>query len=321
AMNKELTQAAVQSDLATVGSFSLVDSFGGKVLAANPQMPDISVAVDPATLALPNTFSPFPATRGWPLGPLVYFKQRFPEKIAHTGAIVANLPSTLSLWDGERAAMGHLGYNVAYSSALPATTTDFTSQVVAMKNMGIQVLFLEQAPQNYAAAVIKDLQQQNFHPVVVLGGSSYSSVLVPDAGGPAAIDGTYLEQSASLYLGGDAATIPAVRTFDAWVQAASPGFHADFFTLYGWLSAELFVQALRHAGSDPSRGSLLEALRHITSFSSDSLVPVSDPARKIPISCYIIGQIRSGQFVRVDDPPISGPTHGFRCDEPYYYLR
>jgi hypothetical protein len=49
-------------------------------------------------------------------------------------------------------------------------------------------------------------------------------------------------------------------------------------------------------------------------------VPVSDPAQKVPISCYIIGQIRSGQFVRVDDPPIDGPTHGFRCDDPFYYM-
>jgi len=81
----------------------------------------------------------------------------------------------------------------------------------------------------------------------------------------------------------------------------------------------LFTDALRNAGTDPSRGLLLQALRHITSFTSGNLMPVTNPAGGVPVSCYLLGQITRGEFQRLDDPPVSGPTNGFRCDQPYYY--
>jgi Periplasmic binding protein len=190
-----------------------------------------------------------------------------------------------------------------------------------MKNAGVKILFLEQMPENYAASVIQALNQQDFHPVLVLGGSTYSEELVPNSGGAAAIDGAYMEQSFALYLGEDSPAIPAVNTFLAWVQKASPGFHADLYTLFGWLSGELFGQALKAAGPDPSRGSVLQALRNTTSFSGGNLTGTVDPATKTPTTCYIIASVVNGQFKRLDDPPIDGPTHGYRCDQAYFYLK
>jgi len=288
------------------------------MIAANPGFPDITASLDPATQKLPNNFSPDPASNGWPTGPLLYFKQKYPTQITHTATIIANLPSTELAWGNEKSAMQHLGYKVLYDPALPPTTTDFTQQVVAMKNAGVQILFLEQEPQNYASAIFRDLDQQDFHPVVVLGAPSYSAQLIANAGGAKAVDGAYLEQAASLYLGEDASPIPTISTFDAWVQKVSPGFTPDFFTLVGWLCGELFVQALRAAGTDPSRGSLLAALRKITSFQSGNLIPVSNPAGKVPITCYLLGQIVDGTFQRLADPPVTSSTAGYRCDGTYY---
>ena len=316
--NKQLTQAALTTDFATVADLSLEDGFGGTVFAANPGFPNVSESLDPVTQKLPNTFSAMPAGQGWPLGPLVYFAKRFPTEIAHTGSIVADLPATVLSWTNEKAAMTHLGYHVAYETALPPSTVDFTAQVVAMRNAGVQIAFLEQMPENYATAFFKDLVQQNFHPTVVVGSPTYSSVLVANSGGPGAVDGTFLAQQSSLFLGEDASAIPAVATFDTWVAKTAPGFQNDLFAFEGWVNTELFVQALRAAGPDPSRGSLLRALQKITAFDTGNIIPVSDPARRVPISCYLLGEIKGGVFTRMDDPPISGPTHGYRCDQPYY---
>ncbi len=79
-----------------------------------------------------------------------------------------------------------------------------------MRNAGVKILFLEQMPYNYAGAVFKALDLEGFHPVVVLGGSTYSDQLVASAGGAPAIDGSYFEQNDALYLGEDAASLPAV---------------------------------------------------------------------------------------------------------------
>ncbi|MGH3579257.1 MAG: ABC transporter substrate-binding protein, partial [Mycobacterium sp.] len=321
APNKQATQADIHNDFAMVGGFSLQDNFGGAVLAANPQVPNVTVSLDLATADLPNSFSPVPAVDGWQQGPLVYFQKRYPTQIHHTAALIADQPAAVSKWEAEKAAMAGLGYNVVYDPTFDITTTDFNQYVITMKNDGVKILFLEQMPQNYAASVVKALNQQDFHPVLVLGGSTYSQQLIPNSGGAPAIDGSYLEQNTSLFLGEDAGAIPAIDTFRTWVQKASPGFKADLYTLFGWLSAELFAQALQTAGADPSRGSVLRALRGITSFSGGNLIGAADPAKKVPTTCYIITRIENGSINRLDDPPVGGPTHGYRCDQPYYYVR
>ncbi len=319
--NKQQTQADVQKDVALVGGFSLEDNFGGAVLKANPQVPNVTVSLDLATNNLPNSFSPAPAANGWQLGPLTYFKKKFPQAITHTAAMVAGVPSAIAKWDAEKAAMQSVGYKVVYAPTFQITQSDFNQNVITMKNKGVKILFLEQMPQNYAAAVIQALNQQDFHPVLVLGGSTYSEQLVPNAGGAAAINGSYLEQNTSLYLGEDKTAIPSIVAFQTWIQKASPGFKADLYTLFGWLSAELFVQALKAAGPHPSRGSILQQLRKITSFSGGNLVGTSNPAAKIPTNCYIIAKVTNGTFTRFDDPPANGPTHGYRCGQPYFYAK
>jgi ABC-type branched-subunit amino acid transport system substrate-binding protein len=319
APNRQLTQQDILTDFAMVGSFSLQDNFGGAILAKNPQVPNVAVNLDETTAELPNSFSPAPTPSGWQLGPVTYYQKKFPSLVHDTGALIADQPSAETKWASEKAAMTHIGYRVVYDPTFDITTSNFDQYVVDMRDAGVKILFLEQMPFNYAGAVFKALDLEDFHPVIVLGGSTYSSQLVSSAGGPSAIDGSYFEQPTALYLGSDAAYLPAVRTFQTWVQRVSPGFSPDLYTLYGWVSTQLFVQALRSAGPDPSRGSVLQALRGITSFSGGDIVGPADPAKKIPTNCYIIGRVEGGQIQRLDDPPINGPTHGFRCDQPFFY--
>ncbi len=317
ATNKQLTQSAVESDFALVGGFSLEDSFGGTVLAQNPGMPNVSVSLSPTTNALPNTFSAVPLDGGWETGPLEYFKAKFPKDVNYAAALVADSPSAQTDWAGEKYAMEKVGFKVIYDPVYAVTQTDFTPNVVAMKSAGVRILFLDQMPENYAAAVLKALVQQNFHPQVILGAANYSNALIPNAGGASAVNGALLDQNTSLYLGQDASVIPAVGLFNKWVNVASPGFKPDLFTLYGWLSAELFADALKNAGSDPSRGSLLQALSKITSFSGNNIVAPANPAAKTVGNCYLLGQVANGDFERLDTPPPTSSSNGYRCGGEY----
>ena len=319
ANNKALTQADIAKDFAMVGSFSLNDQFGAQVLAANPAVPNIAVSLSSVANKLPNSFSPSPNADGWQLGPLAYFKSKFPSDITHAGALIADQPSATATWAGEKLAMANQGYKVVYDPTFEITTTDFTPYVINMRKDGVKILFIEQMPENYASAVIKALNQQNFHPVVVFGASTYSEALIPASGGAAATNGAYLEQNTSLYLGEDAASIPAVNLFLHWVQEASPGFKPDLYTMYGWISGQLFVQALKAAGPNPTRGSVLQALRSVKSFNASNLIASANPAGKLPGNCYIIAQIIKGTITRVDDPPINSATNGYRCDQPYFF--
>jgi ABC-type branched-subunit amino acid transport system substrate-binding protein len=316
--NKTATQNAINTDAALVGGFSTFDSFGGQVLAQNPGMPDVTQVLSAATNTLPNVFSAVPLEGGWEEGAIQYFKQTFgTADVQKVGTVIADLPSTLADWAGEKYAMQKAGYNIIYDAEYADTQTDFTQNVIAMKNAGVKVLFIDQMPEAYASALLKDLVQQDFHPKVVLGAATYSHALIEASGGAAAVNGSYLDQNASLYLGEDQNDIPAVGTFLHWVNVADPGFKTDLFTLYGWLSGELFAQALKNAGSDPSRGSILKALAKITSFNGGNIVTTSNPVARTTSNCYLIGMVTNGLWVRHDDPPISGPTHGYRCDSEY----
>jgi ABC-type branched-subunit amino acid transport system substrate-binding protein len=315
--NKQATQNAINNDFALVGNFSLEDSFGGALLKQNPGMPNVSVVLDPATNKLPNVYSAVPLNGGWEEGPLQYFKKKFPNTLSAAGSMVADLPSGQAAWVGEKYVLQKVGFHVIYDSTYGIATTDFTQNVIQMKSAGVKILFVDQMAEMYASAFLRALAQQNFHPVVVLGAATYTKNLVNDSGGPAAVNGDYLQQNASLYLGQDATAIPAVGTFLHWVNVASPGFKPDLYTLYAWLSAQLFSQALQNAGSNPSRGSLLKALSKITNFDGNHIITPNNPAAKTIGNCYLIGQVVNGDFQRLDDPPATGSTHGYRCDYQY----
>jgi len=318
AANKQATQNAVQNDFALVGDFSLEDSFGGTVLAQNPGFPDVSQILDNATNKLPNVYSPIPLSDGWASGPMNYYFKKFTPDANYAGAFVASGPSAAATWAGERYVAEKAGFKFVSQEVYATTQTDFNQQVIAMKNAGVKIVFMDQMPSNYAGSVFKALQQQDFHPQVLLGAATYSNQLITQSGGASNVDGSYLQQNLALYLGTDQTAVPAVGTFLHWVQQASPGFSPDLFTAYGWLSANLFVQGLKNAGSNPSRGSLLQSLSKITSFNGDGFNAPSNPSAKVPPNCYLIVTVTNGQFVRSpDNPPTTGSTNGFRCDGSY----
>ena len=314
AQNKQQTQVAVNNDFALVGSFSLEDSFGETVLAQNPQVPDVSTTLDPALIMLPNTFSANPTGLGWPTGPLDYFKRKYPTQALHTAVLSSAFPSALASWNLEKPVLKQAGYQLAYYSEVPITQTDFTQNVVDMRKAGVQLIYIDQLPENYAGGLLQALNQQNFHPVLVIGTASYSEALATAAGGAAAVDGSNMEMPNALFLEEDAAQIPAVGTFLNWVQKASPGFKADYYTLAGWANTQLFVQALQAAGAHPTQGSVQQQLRKITSFDASHLLAPTNPADRKQATCYLIAKVVNGRFVRSDDPPVSGPTNGYRCD-------
>ena len=316
--NKQATQNALQNDFALVGNFSLEDSFGGAVLAQNPGFPDVSQVLDNATNKLPNVYSPIPLADGWASGPMTYYYNKFKADASHAGAFLADSPSATQTWQGEKYVAERAGFKFVSEQTYATTQTDFNQQVIAMRNAGVKIIFMDQMPSNYASSVLKALQQQNFHPQVLLGAATYSNQLIPQSGGAANVNGAYLSQNLALYLGTDQTAVPVVGTFLHWVQVASPGFSPDLFTAYGWLSADLFVQGLKNAGSNPSRGSLLQALGKVTSFDGNGFNAPSNPSTKTPPHCYLIATVTNGQFVRsTDDPPTTSSTNGFRCDGSY----
>jgi branched-chain amino acid transport system substrate-binding protein len=314
--NRAETQALIGKVIAFAGSFSLEDQDGGLVLQQNPGVPNVSVSLSPFTNSLPNTFSVNPLSNGWGLGGLTYFKQHYPNAIKHAGLLIADESSAEASGLGLKLAMQHLGYNVVYDQVYGPLSTDFTPQILAMEHDGVQFVDLSSTDANNAEHMVAEMYQQGYHPQVIeSAGTTYVDNFTQEAGGPQVTNGIWIDQGAALYLGGDAATVPAVDTFLEWVQKVHPGFTADLYTLYGWASAELLVQAIEAAGSTPSSAGVLAALKKVTTFDASGLLAPADPAGKQPPSCFILARYENGVVERV--PP--SPKSGFICDAPYYH--
>ena len=313
--NKALTEANANKAFAFVGSFSLFDNCGAEVFAANPNLPDIHNALSVQAGAESNNFSAQPIRQGMSLGTVNYFKSKAPDAITAAASLIGDVQSAKDSWTGEQAAMQANGYKFVYTRIYEPTETDFAADIIRMKAAGVKMLVLIAADVKGIARIESAAAQQGFHPeITALGASGYDPTLVPLATAPS-VEGDYFFLPTAMYLGEDRAAIPEVDLFLTWLGRTHPGANADLFTVYGWVSARMFVQALKAAGPKLTRAGVIAALHSITSFDANGLLaPGGNPAGKIPPNCYIIARVHDGKFARVDDPAST-----YRCDGPYWY--
>jgi hypothetical protein len=297
-----------------VGSFSLFDGYGCKALITDPAMPDVSDSIDPETNALPNNFSTQPSTVGLQLGPLEYYKKHFPQD-TRVGTIVSDVASAEAQWAGQEAALKHVGYTIAYQRDVGPLETNFTTDVIAMRNDHVNAVDLSALDWQVAASFMQDAAMQNWHPGLIFSfGPVYADQFIAQAGGAAVTNGIQIGQAQGLYLGQDAAHVPADRLFIEYLHKVNPSWTPDFYSLFGWTSAELFVQALKAAGPHPTRGAVIDQLQKITSFDADGLLGPVNPAQKKPTNCFVALQIKDGTYQRVEPK-----TSGFNCSSTFFY--
>jgi len=298
------TGEQVQNDFALVGGFSLLDS-SEKPLIDLAHMPDIGFPLDQDLASDPYVYSPLPnPEQYYPLGFFKYLKQKYGADVKKVGIIWENATaSTKSAEAAVETAMKAAGFDIVYDRGVGPFDTNFLPDIIAMRNKGVKIFFSQELPDNYAATLAKQFQQQNFHPINIEG-AAYSSQLLKLAG--SAANGMYIEQAYVLYLGQDAKIIPAVKLFTTWMKKVDSNANFEIESIYGWTSAELFVQALRQAGIPPTRAGLIQALNKVTLFDGDGLVPPGNPAQNIPSGCFLLAQVQNGVIKRVAPTPATG---------------
>lgn len=297
------TTAQIKNDFALVGGFSLDDAAEEPLVKA-AGMPDIAYPLDPGLANLSTSYSPFPnADNEAPTTIFKVLKKKFPTQIKHVGILWANATASTALAERvfERAANAE-GFKIVYDVSFTPSQTTFLANVLSMKSAGVQMFFSQQLPDSYAETVAKEMSEQNFHPINVEE-DAYTANLIKDGG--VAVNGMYISVGFALYLGTDG-SLPSVQLFTKWMNKADPTANFELESLFGWASAELFVDGLRQAGSPPTRVGLEAALDKVTSFNAGGLLASADPAQNIPASCVVLAQVQNGRIVRVSPSPKTG---------------
>ena len=313
--NKAQHRALIPKVFALVGSFSLYDGCGATVLKDSAGIPDVHNALAGAALALPNNFSVAPLVSGWRTGPLTYYKQKYgADKFKKIGTIYADAGGGAATWAGAKKAIQSLGGDVVYERGFSPTDTDFTADIVAMRNAQVELVYVIASDAPTFARLVSAARQQNVPWPLIAGAIAYDEGFAPRAG--AAANGVVNDQQFALFFNRDEASrVPVVKEFQTWTDKVAPGEKKDLFAVYGWTSVQLFVQALKAAGPKAKRADVLAQLRKINKFDGDGMLAPSDPAGKKPPTCWLLTEVKNGAFVRVD------PQKGFRCDGPYYYAK
>ena len=303
------TQQLMGNVFALVGNFSLYDSCQAQVLAKHPSVPDISYALSQQAKALPNLYSPQPSPPGSQTGPFRYLLSIHPQE-TKVGAMSTTGSSAYSMRQ-QLAAMKSVGYKIVYTHSVPITQADYTSDILRMRNAGVNVLNITDL--TFPGQLLAEARLQNWHPLII-DPTLYSYTELETAG-PGA-DGAYIPLLEAMFLGQDRATNPAVDTFLTWINKTHPGFKPDLFTFYGWISAALFADALKAAGPNPTDSALYKQLKATNNFTAAGLVPSTDVGNKKPPLCYLMAQAQNNTWVR------DYPKEGFTCKYAgYYYYR
>lgn len=312
--NRAQTIDLIPKTLAMVGSFSLFDDASADAVGQS-NIPDLTYSLSRARLALKNNFNPSPAQVGWRTGGLLYYKQHYPDAIKHVGTLVGDVASAKDSAAAQRGVAEKLGYVYTYSRTYEPTETDFTADVVRMRQQGVRMVLITAADVHTLARLAGAMQQQNFKPdVFATPGIAYDPQFLNLAG--SAAEGIISDSQQSLYLGEDAGSNPEVALLDQWVARVDPGARPDLFAVFAWSAARLFVTALKAAGPKITRAALTSALQNIHQWDSNGLQAMADPASKTPPTCYVLIKIQGGKYTRTADDP---PT-GFRCDGSYMRL-
>ena len=183
--------------------------------------------------------------------------------------------------------------------------------MIKMKNAGVKLLFEPTQQGAYISTMAQENKQEGLNALLFSGANSYEAGFNPGSAG----NGTLISTDTALYMGEDAKVVPAVATFDKWAKKVDPQTQLDLYTLYGWISAELFVQALKGAGADPTRAGLEAQLDKITSYNAGGLISTQNPAQKIPGQCWIVAQYDNGHWKRI----APDPKAGFVCSPGGFY--
>jgi ABC-type branched-subunit amino acid transport system substrate-binding protein len=305
ATNRSETEKMAGQAIALVGNLSVVDDGGAPIIDAKG-IADVSLGTTAPRVAAKNNFSPNPIDptpdAGNGLGKILeYFKSTagiskpaiFYQDVA-TGANTANSYKK----DFERA-----GIPVIATYPVAPTATNFNTQANDMKQKGVDFI-ITVAEVNAMANLAKAFQSVGYFPKVPFYGAQVYGKKFLQLAGPAA-EGTKV--GLIFAIPEEAATNPAIAALATWYGRTAPGADLDFFSILSWVAADLFVNALKAAGPDPTQAKIIAELQKVTAYTGNGLVGTINPAQKKAPACFHVIEVQGGKWVK------TFPGQGFQC--------
>ncbi|MBA3654506.1 MAG: ABC transporter substrate-binding protein, partial [Actinobacteria bacterium] len=291
--------------LAFVGSFAVADS-GYVDLIDKTQVPYVSLTVDPAGAKLRNVY-PKSRRNYVNTAPFVYWKQQHPD-VSKAALLYANIGGVSSNVPGFKEAITRAGFNLVHIEGVRVTDPDYTGIIRNLQSEGVEFLYLFAFEVNMHVRFVRNMKQQNYNPKIkganIAFNTRFSELLGKDG------DGWENHQVFLPFLDpAEKARSKALADFIDWNARRFPGGQLDLFPVSGWGYAALFVDALRLAGGNLTRKTLLDALYKVPQFDFGGINAVSNPSTGAGDRCFVMARHVNGTWKRLH--PASG---GYECN-------
>jgi branched-chain amino acid transport system substrate-binding protein len=164
------------------------------------------------------------------------------------------------------------GTSGVLNTTVPISSVDFTGDAIVAKQSHVNAVYPDMGNQSNDALVTAFLQE-GVNPKVTLLPTGYQEDVVST---PAwhSLQGTYFASMFRPFSAPDAGTEAmdaAMKKYEHWTNGQFPTF-AEY---EAWVGADLMIQGLKLAGSDPTRSKVIKDLRAITSYNANGILPVS----------------------------------------------
>jgi ABC-type branched-subunit amino acid transport system substrate-binding protein len=251
---------------AMVGSVSSQDA-GGASTAQACGLPDIrAFTVTPQRQSCTTCFAAFSvkSTR-FPASLPKYWLKAQPEASQHVAILYVDVPAAATNAAAARSAYEKAGMNVDVLQAIGTTEFNYSAYVATMKSQNVD--FVQYfGPYQFAIKLQQAMQQQQYKPAVYLEDATiYDANYVSQAGGVG--EGSYVYSTTQLFDSQQA----EMKLYRAYLEQVAPGAVPNYYGLYAWSAARLFVEEATALGGRLTRATLVEALKKVEGWTSNGL--------------------------------------------------
>lgn len=256
-----------------------------------------------------NNYKQYPWTIGWqtdyPDESTIYAKYLAKQKPnAKIGVLYQNDDYGKDYLNGLVDALGSKKNQIVKSLSYETSDPTVSSQVASLKNAGADTVFIFATPKFSTQALVA-IAQLGWKPLIFLNSVSNSQTVMQPAtktGGPAATNGVitveFLKDPSDL----DQQSDPGVKLEKEILAKYAPGSdYTDAFYLYGMGAAYTLVDALKHAGRNVTRESLMQAALHLhetdNPFVWKGIVVETTPTDHFPIREANLARYLNGHWV------------------------
>ncbi|MCB9374187.1 MAG: ABC transporter substrate-binding protein [Microthrixaceae bacterium] len=241
------------------------------------------------------------------VGPFLRAAEEFPDAVAHTGILFADLDTLVEQKDKTVAALEQLdGFEVVNTTSYNVLgEANWAPLAQALEDDGVRFVHFVGEPQNLSA-LLQAMDEIDYQPDAIVQATNFYDQSFVDSAGATA-DGVLIQSSFVPFE--EAADSPAMQQYLDLVEA-SDGKVAQLGAqaMSAWLFFATAAKACDLEG-DLTRTCVLEHAAETTEWTGGGLHGPTDPSSNSPTPCFLLMEVRDGGFAR------HHPDEGYDCDE------